>query len=109
MFLTPNSGDGKIRFATSTVHGYNEQVLDGDAALPTNEWVHVAVTLSGRVETLYVDGVAVGTNLAMDFPPFHDRAHNTELDRPIAVRCGPLPERKGGRRPNSDDEAADGR
>ena len=32
--------------------------------------MHVAVTLSGRVGTLYVNGVAVGTNPAMDFPPY---------------------------------------
>jgi hypothetical protein len=70
IFLTPNNGGGKVRFAVSTVYGYNEQVIDGNAALPTGQWVHVAVTLSGRVGTLYVNGAAVGSNPAMDFPPF---------------------------------------
>lgn len=69
LFLTPRSGGGKVRFATSTVYGYNEQDIDGVAALPTGQWVHIAVTLSGRVGTLYVNGVAVGSNPAMDFPP----------------------------------------
>lgn len=70
MYLTPRTIDGKVRFATSTVYGYNEQVIDGTSQLPVNQWVHVAVTLSGRVGTLYVNGAAVGSNPAMDFPPF---------------------------------------
>jgi hypothetical protein len=70
MFLTSKAGIGKVRFAISTVYGYNEQVIDGTEALPLNQWVHVAVTLSGRMGTLYVNGVAVGTNPAMDFPPY---------------------------------------
>lgn len=70
MFLTPRNRDHKVRFAVSTVYGYNQQVIDGAEALPTGKWVHVAVTLSGRVGTLYVNGIAVGTNTAIDFPPF---------------------------------------
>ncbi|WP_193212797.1 LamG-like jellyroll fold domain-containing protein [Luteolibacter marinus] len=70
LFLTPRGSNGKARFAVSTVYGYNEQVIDADAALLSGKWSHVAVTLSGRRGTLYVDGVAVGVNEAIDFPPF---------------------------------------
>jgi hypothetical protein len=70
MMLTPRSNAGTVRYALSTVHGYNEQTIDGNAALPTGQWVHVAVTLSGTVGTLYVDGIAVGTNALMTLAPF---------------------------------------
>lgn len=70
MFLTPRSGTGNPRFAVSTVYGYNEQVIDSEEPFPTGRPVHVAVTLSGRTGTLYIDGKKVGTNLNIDFPPF---------------------------------------
>jgi hypothetical protein len=70
MFLTPRSRSGVVRYAIATVHAYNEQVIDGNAALPTDQWVHVAVTLSGTVGTLYVNGSVAGTNPAMTLAPF---------------------------------------
>ena len=71
MMLTPRSNAGTARFAISTVHGYNEQVINGSAVLPTGRWVHVAVTLSDSVGTLYVDGVVSGTNAQMTLAPYH--------------------------------------
>lgn len=70
MMLTPRNGNGVVEFATSTVYGYNKQWVVGAAALPTNQWVHVGVTLADRVGKLYVNGVAVGSNPGMDFAPF---------------------------------------
>ncbi|MCR6478159.1 alginate lyase family protein [Variovorax sp. ZS18.2.2] len=70
MMLTPRSNAGAVRYAISTVHGYNEQVINGTAPLPTGRWVHVAVTLSGTLGTLYVDGAVVGTNAQMTLAPF---------------------------------------
>ena len=69
MFLTPRSSSGKIRFAISTSSYGSEQVINGAAALPSGVWTHVAVTLSGRVGILYVDGVEVGRNEAMSLRP----------------------------------------
>ncbi|WP_055523943.1 LamG-like jellyroll fold domain-containing protein [Streptomyces graminilatus] len=69
MFITPRNGtNGKIRF---TIKNNNsaEQVIDGQAALPTGSWHHVAVTLNGSTGILYVDGVQVGTNTGMTFKP----------------------------------------
>ena len=62
MFLTPRSNTGGTRFTISTVYNYNEQYVEVPV-LPTNQWVHVAVTLSDRVLTLYVNGVALGRKL----------------------------------------------
>jgi hypothetical protein len=70
MALTARSTTGVARFAI-TVNGVSgEQVINSNAALPIGQWVHVAVTLSGNVGTLYVNGQVVGTNTAMLFSPF---------------------------------------
>jgi alpha-L-arabinofuranosidase len=69
MFMTPQSGAGTFRFAITT-NGYGaEQQISSPSALPTGGWHHVAVTLSGGVGILYLDGVAVGTNSAMTLSP----------------------------------------
>lgn len=70
MMLTPRDGAGVVRFAITANLRVGEQNIKGTAPLPTGKWVHVAVTLSGSVGTLYVDGVAVGTNTAMQLSPF---------------------------------------
>jgi hypothetical protein len=70
MMLTPKDGPGAIRFANTTNLSVGEQSIAGTAALPTGRWVLVAVTLSGSVGTLYVDGVVVGSNAAIRLAPF---------------------------------------
>ncbi|WP_367127642.1 beta-L-arabinofuranosidase domain-containing protein [Saccharothrix sp. HUAS TT1] len=59
MFLTPRAGvAGDVpRFAIITTSGSGgEQRIDGDAALPTGRWVHIAVTPAGTTGVLHVDG-----------------------------------------------------
>jgi hypothetical protein len=69
MMLAGRSSAGVARFAI-TVDGYSgEQAIAGTTAVPTGRWVHVAVTLSGQTGTLYIDGVAAGTNAAMSLSP----------------------------------------
>ena len=70
MLLTPRASSGKLRFAITLDGGRGESIVEGSAALPTAQWVHVAVTLAGQTATLYVNGTAVGSNSAEYFPPW---------------------------------------
>jgi len=67
MFLTPKGTTGFPRFAITT--GSGEQGINGTAAIPTGVWTHMAVTQSGSVAILYINGVEVGRNTAMTLTP----------------------------------------
>ncbi|WP_238006734.1 glycoside hydrolase family 127 protein [Dactylosporangium sp. AC04546] len=71
MFLTPRAGvTGSVpRFAITVGGSGQEQRINGTAALPTSQWVHIAVTLSGQTGTLYVNAQPVGTNTSMTLNP----------------------------------------
>ncbi|GIF39372.1 beta-L-arabinofuranosidase domain-containing protein [Actinoplanes xinjiangensis] len=68
MFLTIHDGTGP-RFGITTSGSGGEQRIAATTPLPVGAWVTLAVTLDGRVGTLYVDGVAAGTNPAMTLTP----------------------------------------
>jgi DUF1680 family protein len=67
MFLTPRAGVAGTppRFAITVGGSGQEQRITGTSALPTGEWIHLAVTLSGNTGTLYVGGEVAGTNTSM--------------------------------------------
>jgi uncharacterized protein len=69
LFLAQRNQNGVPRFVMTTNGGGSEQGVNGNAPLPLNAWSHVAVTLSGSTATLYVNGIAVGTNSAMTLNP----------------------------------------
>ena len=69
MFLTSRSGSGSLRFAITTSGAGGEQQINSAGGLETSVWKHIAVTLSGNVGILYVDGSEVARNEEMTINP----------------------------------------
>ncbi|HEU5071356.1 MAG TPA: rhamnogalacturonan lyase B N-terminal domain-containing protein [Verrucomicrobiae bacterium] len=70
MFLTPASyGGNTVRYAITRRSNGSEEQINCPTVLTTGVWHHVAVTLTGPVGILYVDGAPVGTNSAMTLRP----------------------------------------
>jgi hypothetical protein len=78
MYLVPRANGGGVRFAMTLNSSPGEHSIESPNSLPTGQWVHVAVTLSGSTGTLYVNGGAVGTNTALLYAPF--RLGNTDAN-----------------------------
>ncbi|WP_255369989.1 LamG-like jellyroll fold domain-containing protein [Roseateles sp. YR242] len=68
--LIPKDGAGVMRCTLTGTTGWGEQSIVASSALPTGRWVHVAVTLSGTVGKLYLDGAEVGSGSGITFAPF---------------------------------------
>ncbi|MBN1854421.1 MAG: hypothetical protein JW829_16945, partial [Pirellulales bacterium] len=65
MFLTPDNGDGQLRFGFLTAAEYPNLYA---SALATGVWTHVAITLDGDTGVLYVNGTAQDTQAIMNNP-----------------------------------------
>ncbi|MBW8780689.1 MAG: alginate lyase family protein [Verrucomicrobia bacterium] len=69
MFLVPQGPTAnRIRFAIRTP-SVSEQQINSTVNTPVGTWFHVAVTFSGSVGTLYINGVSAGTNTGMTLTP----------------------------------------
>ena len=62
------TGNGYLRYEI-LAPGTPAQQVNSTTALPLNAWVHVAFTLQGSVGTIYINGVASGTNASMTLNP----------------------------------------
>jgi DUF1680 family protein len=69
LYLAARNAGGVPRFAITTSGPGGEQGLNGTAALPLNQWSHLAVTITGGTGTLYVNGTAVARNTSMSLTP----------------------------------------
>jgi arabinan endo-1,5-alpha-L-arabinosidase len=81
LFLTPSANNGVMRFAITTSGNNNEQRIDAPAALPTNSWCHVAVTLDGSTGLLYLNGLPVATNSALTIRPWQTLARSNYVGK----------------------------
>ena len=70
MFLTPASGNGQVEFAITLNGSRNQRLVTGAAPIPSSQWTHVAVTLSGSTLTLYLNGAQVGQTTGANFTPW---------------------------------------
>ena len=68
LFLSVQGSNGRPTFSIRTP-GVAQQDIYGSAALATNTWTHLAVTFSGHVGTLYVNGAVSGANGSMTLTP----------------------------------------
>jgi autotransporter-associated beta strand protein len=59
LFLTPSSGAGTLRFGTR--NGGSEQMVE-TTGMPSGQWIHVALTLTGNTARLYTNGVLAASS-----------------------------------------------
>jgi len=69
MFLTPRSSTGSLRFAITTSGAGGEQQINSGNLLFKNAWQHIAVTRSGDIGMIYVDGAEVARNESLTLKP----------------------------------------
>lgn len=80
-YLSPRSAGGNLRFGLTLSGSGGEQQINAPFALPTNAWVHLAVTLDGTTGLLYLDGVPVATNNALTIRPWQTLARTNYLGK----------------------------
>lgn len=67
MFFSVQTGVGVIRYAAK--NGGSEQSLSYNYAFPLNTWTHIAITYTGNTTRMFINGVQVATNTAININP----------------------------------------
>ena len=68
LFLTPNNSYTNV-MRLAMKNGGDEQTVDCQTKLPTQQWKHVAVTMGKDKTTIYVDGVEAGSSTGVTIRP----------------------------------------
>lgn len=80
-YLTPRNNSTQLQCAITPDYATYKRTVEAPDALPTNQWVHVAVTMNGREGILYLNGEAVGVNNSVNLLPSDIAGTNCFLGR----------------------------
>ena len=69
MMFTVN-GNSHLPTFSIVNYGKTTYTVSANKAFPTNQWVHVAVTLTGEIGTIYLNGTVVGNATNIPISPF---------------------------------------
>ncbi len=62
MFLAPTRSTTLVPRFVVNINNLGESVLEGTSPLPLNTWSHIAITISAKTATMYVNGIQVSQN-----------------------------------------------
>ena len=80
-FLTPCNSSTQLQCSITPDNATYKRTVEARSSLPSNQWVHVAVTMNGREGILYLNGDAVGVNNSVNLLPSDIAGNNCYLGR----------------------------
>lgn len=80
-YLTPCNTSTQLQCAITPDYASYKRTVEMQGALPSNQWVHVAVTMNGREGVLYLNGDAVAVNNSVNLLPSDIAGNNCYLGR----------------------------
>lgn len=80
-FLTPCNSSTQLQCSITPDNATYKRTIETRSSLPSNLWVHVAVTMNGREGILYLNGDAVAVNNSVNLLPSDIAGNNCYLGR----------------------------